>query len=75
MLCDDDDDDDDNILSSNLLNTVRYIDNLVGPYPEAKSTFEERSAMRHVKNISCPILLLQGTLILMKMKKGFYCRC
>ena len=38
----------------------RYLDNLVGPYPEAKHIFEERSAMRHVNNISCPILLLQG---------------
>jgi hypothetical protein len=32
----------------------------VGPYPEAKSTFEERSAMYHVNGINCPILLLQG---------------
>jgi len=38
----------------------RYLDNLVGPYPEAKQTFEDRSAMRHASNISCPILLLQG---------------
>jgi dipeptidyl aminopeptidase/acylaminoacyl peptidase len=41
----------------------RYLDNLVGPYPEAKTIFEERSAMRHVNDISCPILLLQGIII------------
>lgn len=38
----------------------RYLDNLVGPYPESKQVFEDRSALRHVNAITCPILLLHG---------------
>lgn len=39
----------------------RYIDGLVGPLPEARSVYDERSPLSHVEELGCPILLLQGT--------------
>ena len=38
----------------------RYLDSLVGPYPEKKSTYEERSPLNAVDQLSCPIIFLQG---------------
>ncbi|MEL6940411.1 MAG: S9 family peptidase, partial [Cyanobacteria bacterium J06598_1] len=38
----------------------RYLDSLVGPYPEKKSTYEERSPINAVEQLSCPIIFLQG---------------
>ncbi len=38
----------------------RYLDGLIGPYPQAKATYEERSALFHAHRLSCPVLLLQG---------------
>lgn len=38
----------------------RYLDGLVGPYPEKKDVYEERAPIRHADQLSCPILLLQG---------------
>ncbi|MGD0321947.1 MAG: prolyl oligopeptidase family serine peptidase [Acidimicrobiales bacterium] len=38
-----------------------YIDLLVGPWPEARHLYEERSPLSHVDELDCPILLLQGT--------------
>jgi len=38
----------------------RYLDGLVGRYPEDKAIFEERAPICHVDRLSCPILLLQG---------------
>ncbi len=38
----------------------RYLDGLVGPWPEAKETYQERSAVFHADGISCPVILLQG---------------
>jgi len=38
----------------------RYIDGLVGPLPEAKEVYRERSAMHHADKIAFPLLLLQG---------------
>jgi dipeptidyl aminopeptidase/acylaminoacyl peptidase len=32
----------------------------VGPYPEAKATYDERSALNALDGLDCPILLLQG---------------
>ena len=40
----------------------RYIDGLIGPYPEQKVLFEARSPINHVHRISCPLLLLHGDL-------------
>jgi dipeptidyl aminopeptidase/acylaminoacyl peptidase len=38
----------------------RYLDRLVGPYPEAREVYRERSPISHVDELSAPILLLQG---------------
>jgi len=39
----------------------RYLDGLVGRYPEDKNIYEERAPIQHVEKMSCPILLLQGS--------------
>jgi dipeptidyl aminopeptidase/acylaminoacyl peptidase len=39
----------------------RYLDSLVGPYPEDRSVYVERSPVNHLDLLSAPILLLQGT--------------
>ena len=38
----------------------RYLDSLVGPYPERRDLYEERSPINHTVLLSCPLLLLQG---------------
>lgn len=38
----------------------RYLDQLIGPYPEAKAVYQERSPLAHVKNLNCPIIFFQG---------------
>jgi dipeptidyl aminopeptidase/acylaminoacyl peptidase len=38
----------------------RYLDRLVGPYPEAANTYRERSPVHFLDRISCPILVMQG---------------
>jgi dipeptidyl aminopeptidase/acylaminoacyl peptidase len=38
----------------------RYLDGLIGPYPEAESVYRERSPVFHGDRLSCPIILLQG---------------
>jgi dipeptidyl aminopeptidase/acylaminoacyl peptidase len=38
----------------------RYIDGLVGPYPERKDLYAERAPLNHVDELDCPVLLLQG---------------
>lgn len=38
----------------------RYCTGLVGPWPEARATYEERSPIHHTDRLSCPIILLQG---------------
>ncbi|WP_058235168.1 dipeptidyl-peptidase 5 [Devriesea agamarum] len=38
----------------------RYIDGLVGPYPEREDLYRERAPLSHVDELSCPVLLLQG---------------
>ena len=38
----------------------RYLDGLVGPYPEARDIYLDRSPIHHVDQLSAPILLLQG---------------
>ncbi len=39
----------------------RYLDNLVGPWPEARAVYDARSPIHHVEGLSCPLLVLQGT--------------
>jgi dipeptidyl aminopeptidase/acylaminoacyl peptidase len=38
----------------------RYLDGLVGPYPEARALYEERSPIHHVDRFSRPLIVLQG---------------
>jgi hypothetical protein len=33
----------------------RYLDGLVGPYPEAKAVYAERSPINHVEKFSAPM--------------------
>ena len=39
---------------------ARYLDRLVGPYPEQKNIYRERSPIHHTDQLSCPVILLQG---------------
>ena len=38
----------------------RYLDQLVGPYPEAKSIYQQRSPLNHIDQLNCPVIFLQG---------------
>ncbi len=38
----------------------RYLDSMVGPYPERRDLYVERSPIRHTERLSCPIILFQG---------------
>ena len=38
----------------------RYIDGLVGPYPQSVALYRERSPVHHVDRLSCPVILFQG---------------
>jgi len=38
----------------------RYMDLLVGPYPEMAERYRERSPNEHSDRISCPVLVMQG---------------
>ncbi len=39
---------------------ARYLDSLIGPYPEEKALYEQRSPSNHAEKIVCPVLFLQG---------------
>jgi dipeptidyl aminopeptidase/acylaminoacyl peptidase len=38
----------------------RYLDRLIGPYPEAAEVYAARAPINHVDGLSSPVLLLQG---------------
>jgi dipeptidyl aminopeptidase/acylaminoacyl peptidase len=38
----------------------RYLDGLIGPYPQAAELYRERSPIHHTELLSCPVILLQG---------------
>ncbi len=38
----------------------RYLDGLIGPYPEAKRLYRERSPIDYVDRLSCPLIIFQG---------------
>ncbi len=40
---------------------ARYLDSLIGPYPEEKALYEQRSPSSHAGAITVPVLFLQGS--------------
>ena len=38
----------------------RYLDGLIGPYPEARDVYVERSPITHVERFTTPLIVLQG---------------
>ena len=38
----------------------RYLDGLVGPWPQASEVYRDRSPINHVDALNCPMLILQG---------------
>jgi dipeptidyl aminopeptidase/acylaminoacyl peptidase len=38
----------------------RYLDRLIGPWPEAEARYRERSPIHFTELLSCPVILLQG---------------
>ena len=38
----------------------QYLVSLLGPYPERRDVYRERSPIHHVDDLSCPVILLQG---------------
>ncbi len=38
----------------------RYLDNLVGPYPQRKDVYVARSPTHHLENLATPLILFQG---------------
>lgn len=39
---------------------ARYLDSLIGPYPEAIERYRQRSPVHHSENIHCPVIFFQG---------------
>jgi dipeptidyl aminopeptidase/acylaminoacyl peptidase len=39
---------------------ARYMDGLIGPYPEAKARYIERSPIHFPERLSCPVIFFQG---------------
>jgi dipeptidyl aminopeptidase/acylaminoacyl peptidase len=38
----------------------RYLDRLIGPWPQAAELYRQRSPIHHTERLSCPVILLQG---------------
>jgi dipeptidyl aminopeptidase/acylaminoacyl peptidase len=38
----------------------RYLDQLIGPLPQARELYGERSPVNHVDRLSCPVIFFQG---------------
>lgn len=40
---------------------ARYLDYIVGPYPQDRDTYVDRSPIHHLEGLEAPMLILQGT--------------
>ena len=38
----------------------RYLDSLIGPFPEREDLYRERSPLTHIDNLHCPLIVFQG---------------
>jgi len=38
----------------------RYLERLIGPYPQRRDLYRERSPIHHVERLACPLILFQG---------------
>ena len=38
----------------------RYLDRLIGPYPERRDIYIARSPIHHIERLACPMIILQG---------------
>jgi len=38
----------------------RYLDKLVGPWPQAEATYRARSPIEHIERLNCPVIFFQG---------------
>lgn len=38
----------------------RYLDGLIGPLPQAKALYAERSPINHIDRLTCPVIFFQG---------------
>lgn len=38
----------------------RYLDSLVGPWPDAEEVYRARSPVHHIDQLQCPVIFLQG---------------
>jgi dipeptidyl aminopeptidase/acylaminoacyl peptidase len=38
----------------------RYLDRLVGPFPDSKKIYQDRSPLFHADRLSCPVIFFQG---------------
>ncbi|MEN8150916.1 MAG: S9 family peptidase [Planctomycetota bacterium] len=38
----------------------RYLDSMIGSWPEEKALYEERSPIHHVEGLDCPVIFFQG---------------
>lgn len=38
----------------------RYLDKLVGPWPQAEAVYRERSPIEHIEKLNCPVIFFQG---------------
>ena len=39
---------------------AHYLDRLIGPYPARRDLYQDRSPLRHVDRMSCPVIFFQG---------------
>jgi len=39
---------------------AHYLDQLIGPYPEMRETYQQRSPLYYVEQLNCPVIFFQG---------------